>query len=374
MRLLFAAALTSLALAPGSGGLSAQQGGPRNAAASERRGWIGLDAQFYESWRVGGERSAPIMVVLGVYPQSPAARAGLQSGDTIVRINGVQAAPDALERLIARLEPGSRLSVTYRRSGRELTVPVQAADRPSADLLLTLPEQLRLRVDSIQTLFAHYLDSTGRMAALGVGSPDHAERVIVFRLPDDDFSESVSTSVEGLLPPPLLAFDSARVRARSPAPPAPFEAATVRASRQLAGSESGEQRQGSNALRRAREAEALARGRPPAALGTEVEHARPLAPYIMGQDWIAGARLTALNAGLSGYFGVERGLLVVEVVSGMPVADAGITPGDVILRAGDRSVATLEELRAALGSSRGPGPLRLTVVRKGRPFQVSLRR
>jgi S1-C subfamily serine protease len=94
----------------------------------------------------------------------------------------------------------------------------------------------------------------------------------------------------------------------------------------------------------------------------------------MGQDWIAGARLTALNAGLSGYFGVERGLLVVEVVSGMPVADAGITPGDVILRAGDRSVATLEELRAALGSSRGPGPLRLTVVRKGRPFQVSLRR
>ena len=36
--------------------------------------------------------------------------------------------------------------------------------------------------------------------------------------------------------------------------------------------------------------------------------------------------------------------------------------------------ATLDELRAALGSSRGPGPLRLTVVRKGRPFQVSLRR
>jgi S1-C subfamily serine protease len=101
---------------------------------------------------------------------------------------------------------------------------------------------------------------------------------------------------------------------------------------------------------------------------------RPLAPYIMGQDWIAGARLTSLNAGLAGYFGVERGLLVVEVAPGTPAADAGVSSGDVILQAGNRAVTTLEELRAALAASRGQPSLTLTVVRKGRPFQLLLRR
>jgi membrane-associated protease RseP (regulator of RpoE activity) len=126
-------------------------------------------------------------------------------------------------------------------------------------------------------------------------------------------------------------------------------------------------------VRSRRQAEALARSAPVTMGRSDVEYARPLAPYIMGLEWIAGARLTPLNAGLSGYFGVERGLLVVEVAQGTLAADAGISSGDVILQAGSRAVTTLEELRAALAASRGPA-LTLTVVRKGRPFQLSLRR
>jgi membrane-associated protease RseP (regulator of RpoE activity) len=146
----------------------------------------------------------------------------------------------------------------------------------------------------------------------------------------------------------------------------PAEVATVRASQQGAAAEA-------ERVRRRREVEALVRSAPVAMGASDVERVRPLAPYIMGQDWIAGARLTSLNAGLSGYFGVERGLLVVEVAPGTLADDAGVSSGDVILQAGGRAVTSLEELRAALASSRGPA-LTLTVVRKGRPIQLSLRR
>jgi membrane-associated protease RseP (regulator of RpoE activity) len=280
------------------------------------------------------------MVVMGVYPESPAARAGLQSGDTILRLNGAPAVPEALERFLSRLEPGNRVSVTYRRGGRELTIPLLAADRPTGSLMVTLPEQMQLRIDSIQTLFVQYLDSTNRMAELGFGSQQVPDRVVLFRIPDGGLSEPVGKGLS-------------------------VEVATVRPS-QLASAEG-------QRVRRRQEAEAVARSASAALGASQVEHIRPLAPYIMGQDWIAGARLTSLNAGLSGYFGVERGLLVVEVAPGTPAADAGVTSGDVILQAGSRAVTSLQELRAALADSRGP-TLSLTVVRKGRPFQLSLRR
>jgi predicted metalloprotease with PDZ domain len=335
-----AAALTACAL-PGNARLDAQQATSRTVVLSPRgQGWIGIDAQFYDTWRLGGQRSAPVMVVMGVYPESPAARAGLQSGDTILRLNGAPAVPEALERFLSRLEPGNRVNVTLRRSGRELTVPLQAADRPSGDLRVTLPQPLQLRIDSIQALFIQYLDSTSRMAELGFGPQEEPTRIVLFRAP-----ERVDESVAKSLPS--------------------VEVATVRASQQRATAEA-------ELVRRRREVEALVRSAPAAMGASEVERVRPLAPYIMGQDWIAGARLTSLNAGLSGYFGVERGLLVVEVAPGTLADDAGVSSGDVILQAGGRAVTSLEELRAALAASRGPA-LMLTVVRKGRPVQLSLR-
>jgi predicted metalloprotease with PDZ domain len=336
----FTAALLACAL-PWSARLDAQQSpSSRTVVVSARgQGWIGVDAQFHDTWRVGAERNAPVMVVMGVYPESPAARAGLQSGDTIIRLNGAPAVPEVLERFLSRLEPGNRVSVTYRRSGRELTVPLQAAERPTGNLRVMVPEQVQLRIDSIQTLFVQYLDSTSRMAEMGFGAQQVPDRVVLFRVPDGAMDEPVGKRLPSV------------------------DVATVRASQVV--SAEGER------VRRRQEAEAVARSA--AAGASQVEHARPLAPYIMGQDRIAGARLTSLNAGLSGYFGVERGLLVVEVAPGTPAADAGMSSGDVILQAGNRSVTTLEELRAALAASRGPA-LTLTVVRKGRPFQLSLRR
>lgn len=363
-RLACAGLLAALSFLPMGATAAAQQVVERTAPVGQRsQGWIGLDAEwFYDTWRVGEPRSAPAMVVMGVYPESPAARAGLQVGDTVVRLSDGPAVPEVFERWRLRLQPGSRVSLTYRRAGRENTVPLQAATRPSQDQLVTIPEQVKLRVDSIQSLFVRYFDSTSR-----AGAPEAQEggRVLLFRIPDDGSAEAVAAAIRGVFPFPALAFDSLVIRIETLAPnEAPFEVA-VRPSQQVASP------QGARARRAPPQAPSAPRSSPQTRASADAY--RPLAPYIAGEDRIAGARFTSLNAGLAGYFGVRRGLLVVDVAVGTPASDAGIAPGDVITHAGTREVTTLEELRTALASSGAPD-LRLTLVRKGRLFPVALRR
>lgn len=92
-------------------------------AAFVPEGWLGvyLDA----------ERDEP--VVVEVIPDSPAAKAGLQLGDVIVRI-GEEAAPSQ-QRVRARLaaaQPGDRWEVLVRRGGAEHRVYVRLGERPAA--------------------------------------------------------------------------------------------------------------------------------------------------------------------------------------------------------------------------------------------------
>lgn len=58
------------------------------------------------------------------------------------------------------------------------------------------------------------------------------------------------------------------------------------------------------------------------------------------------------------------GLLVREVVDGSPAAAAGIKSGDLLVRAGERELRSIDDLSAVLGSGLGDGDqLVLTVVR-----------
>jgi len=67
------------------------------------------------------EPSDGVLRVVATIPESPAARAGLQSGDLIVRVNDAPLAgvpmPDAISRM--RGEPGTAVSITVRRPGTE---------------------------------------------------------------------------------------------------------------------------------------------------------------------------------------------------------------------------------------------------------------
>jgi len=99
---------------------------------------------------------------------------------------------------------------------------------------------------------------------------------------------------------------------------------------------------------------------------------RPLQPYRLGQNWVAGAQMVDLKPELGTYFQVQAGVLVVEVPQGTPAAGAGLQPGDVIIRAGDVAVHSIRDLRTGLNE---PGDtLELQLIRKGRALRAVLGR
>lgn len=100
---------------------------------------------------------------------------------------------------------------------------------------------------------------------------------------------------------------------------------------------------------------------------------RPLAPYVLGQDRAAGAEMVRLRPELAQYFQVRGGVLVVDVPAGTPAALAGVRPGDVLTSVNGTPIHTIRELRVGLARA-GTGPLRLTLVRKGRTLRVLLPR
>jgi len=68
----------------------------------------------------------------------------------------------------------------------------------------------------------------------------------------------------------------------------------------------------------------------------------------------------------------SSGILVTEVVAGSPAAKAGLKPGDIVVKAGDRAVAGPEDLTLALRDSK-PGDRRtLEVLRGGKRERVSV--
>jgi C-terminal processing protease CtpA/Prc len=106
-------------------------------------------------------------------------------------------------------------------------------------------------------------------------------------------------------------------------------------------------------------------------LQEEYELRRPQHYIIAGQSFVAGAQLQPLNPDLAGYFHVEDGLLVTEVLEGTPAFEAGLVAGDVITRVGGERVASLNDLRFGVGYLERP--LRLRIIRKGEPMDILIR-
>jgi len=67
---------------------------------------------------------------------------------------------------------------------------------------------------------------------------------------------------------------------------------------------------------------------------------------------------------------VSRGVLVVDVESGGPADQAGIQPGDIIVRFDDQEIARAEDLQAALGAHRPGDQVTVVVNRNGREESV----
>jgi serine protease Do len=75
-------------------------------------------------------------LVRSVVPGGPAARAGIQQGDVIVRVNGQDVTPDeTASYIIANTTVGSRVPIEIIRDGRRQTLQVQVGQRPTDEEL-----------------------------------------------------------------------------------------------------------------------------------------------------------------------------------------------------------------------------------------------
>ncbi len=108
---------------------------------------------------------------------------------------------------------------------------------------------------------------------------------------------------------------------------------------------------------------------------TAVVQVRPLTAGLVGRNFVGGAQFSDLNPRLSEYFGTDRGVLVIDVLRGTPAFNAGLIPGDVVVRVGNNDVESLvefrEELKGVYGRERSAI---LSLIRKGEEILVTLAR
>ena len=103
-----------------------------------RRGYLGVGIQqmtddIAASLGLPKDRGE---IVSRVEPGYPAARAGIQQGDVIVRVNNVEVTPDdTLSYIVSNLPIGSRVPIELIRQGRRMTVTAVVGERPPEDQL-----------------------------------------------------------------------------------------------------------------------------------------------------------------------------------------------------------------------------------------------
>jgi serine protease Do len=102
------------------------------------RGYLGvglqpLDENIAESLNLPKDRGE---IVRSVQPNEPAARAGIQQGDVILRVGGRDVNPDqTVSYLIANTPVGSKVPLDIIRAGRRQTVTVAVGQRPTEEEL-----------------------------------------------------------------------------------------------------------------------------------------------------------------------------------------------------------------------------------------------
>ena len=104
------------------------------------RGWIGVEprpltAEIAESFGIAKDKSTGALpkgvLINGVLQNSPAAKAGIQPGDLILKVAGqvVADVPEMLTR-VAALKPGEAASLSIQRSGKLIEIQVTPGTRP----------------------------------------------------------------------------------------------------------------------------------------------------------------------------------------------------------------------------------------------------
>jgi len=100
-----------------------------------KRGWLGVRIQNVDEDTAAslGLNEAKGALVADVTTPSPAAEAGVKSGDTILSVNGVKIADSRdLARQIAAFAPGTKVDLNVLRAQKEMSIPVKLGLLPTA--------------------------------------------------------------------------------------------------------------------------------------------------------------------------------------------------------------------------------------------------
>lgn len=381
------------------------RGGVWERADVSDRGWIGV------SFNVAGDREGLLeaIFITEVSDGSPAADVGLRAGDRVLAINELDT-PRELASLpeLLKLRAGDSVVMVVERNADRRRFRMQAAPRP-AGFAPSRNVEVTMRSDSLVESWSRSMDSlrihlrAGDEADVRVqevrGPQGSIRRIVVagdsdqrVRAPFEffvfqgeghdslrhemvelnavvaDLQERIRTRERELRPRPgsrsqgsiaddpqlrRLADQLERVSARS----GELEAAMAQAARQTAGLQYNVARPDRRSASRD---------------GGSSGEFRPLTPYFLGRNLVAGAEVIDLEPQLARYFDVSSGVLVTKVSPGTPAAIAGLVPGDVITRMDRVGVRSVEELR--YGVSVAADTLPLTLIREGESRQVLLRK
>lgn len=142
------------------------------ATGKVSRGRIGVqigpvDKEVAESIGLGSATGA---LVSAVEPDSPAAKAGLQAGDVIVQFNGTKIDKVSdLPRLVGNTKPGSKVSLTIFRRGKQQQLAITVADVPADESQLAQASEESSATANAKTLGLRVTDLTAaQKKALGV--------------------------------------------------------------------------------------------------------------------------------------------------------------------------------------------------------------
>jgi membrane-associated protease RseP (regulator of RpoE activity) len=309
--------------------------GSADATAQETRtvtvrpGYIGIrfhEENFLSSAQSSSNRAQ--VVVKDVSKDSPAAKAGIRTGDQILRINGLSVANGKFGAVARTLTEGDTVRLRIKRADKEREYTVIAAARPADYHTMIGDRTVIFSTDSVRGLMRMYMDS----------ARVHLDSMKLPRIWAEAGDSSFNIRIERLhgMPGDTLIFnrgDTAAIRR--------FRGRLLP----------------DDVLRHRYEGDFG-----PGGIFRSIE---------LGTRSIAGAEFADLDPAMKTYFGTDRGLLTLRVVPETPAARAGLQPGDVIVKAGNRAVSTVPELRRLLMSE--PATLKLEVLRKGETRTLEIR-
>ncbi|HSJ33354.1 MAG TPA: PDZ domain-containing protein [Longimicrobiales bacterium] len=309
---------------------------PRVYSVTVSRGMLG----FYSEALPGNGLHQRIVV--DVVPDSPAGRAGLEKGDTLLRINGLAASPQVMS---APFEPGDTVVLRIRRDGREREITVVATERPtefrymfpdSVDARFSVyMDRMRANVDSFTAVMPRIRlrelrSDSGTIIIMGTDTLHVARRGEMIRIDPDSIVRRFE--LRGV---PGMRSDSAGLHIFTPGEGRVFSFG------------------GDSTFVRGFDV-----------MATNV---------LMGMRAVAGAELAPLNPSLAEYFGTTDGVLVLNAAERTPAERAGLRGGDVIVSVGSTPVRTIRDLRSAIEAA-GRDDVTLRVLRHGRNVDVTLSR